>query len=222
MRIIVPSSWLHTEPLKTKPYIWRPSPNTPWAPTARGSVGRHNYLYFIWHGTILNATERDGDDWSRNFISISFTQERKKLFEKLAAVVADILAMIDVVGVSLLMGILHWTAEMLSKLHNDFSTELEEVQEASNEAEEREQLSHQMETLPEQHVHSVRLLQEDKKLKEKKSLHIETHESTTFNLNNTSKALIWGSLCALLARRCCQGPRTYSHSENTASSILQH
>lgn len=79
---------------------------------------------------------------------------------------------------------------MLSKLHNDFSTELEEVQVASNEAEEREQLSHQMETLPEQHVHSVRLLQEDKKLKEKKSLHIETHESTTFNLNNTSKALI--------------------------------
>lgn len=151
----MPSSWLQTEWPKTKPYVWRHSPNTPWAPAAWGSVGGHNYLYFIWHGTIPNTTERYVDDIKLRVQSIYFTQEREKLFKKVAAGVADILVIIDVVGVSLLMGILHWTAEMLSKLHNDFSNKLEKVQEVPNKAEACEQTSHQMETLQEQHVHPV-------------------------------------------------------------------
>ncbi|XP_040424495.1 E3 ubiquitin-protein ligase Midline-1-like isoform X1 [Cygnus olor] len=94
-------------------------------------------------------------------------KESEKLINELTADATDTKVMIDTVGTGLLKGILYRTAELHSKLHNDYSTKLETLQVISKEAEAPRQLYHQMETLLEQHVNSVQFLQEDKKLKEK-------------------------------------------------------
>ena len=73
----------------------------------------------------------------------------------------------DTVGMGLLKGIQYRMAELQSKLHHNYSTKLEKLQEISNEAEASGQLSQQMETLLEQHESSVQFLQEDRNFKGK-------------------------------------------------------
>ena len=53
----------------------------------------------------------------------------------------------DTVGMGLLKGIQYRMAELQSKLHHNYSTKLEKLQEISNEAEASGQLSQQTETL---------------------------------------------------------------------------